>query len=83
MTRKGVITKAVIICPECGYLGSVDGDQFAGRVSVLCPVCGYHETHDLRQLQRKKAGPRQVATQTPARGAADTTPPRGPAANRQ
>ena len=38
----------LIECPRCGVVGSVDADQYAGRVSIDCPECDYHETHDLR-----------------------------------
>lgn len=38
---------AFIRCPGCQGVGTVDRDQFEGRVSIAC-ACGYHETHDLR-----------------------------------
>ena len=31
-------------CPECGWSGVIDDDQFRGRVSIQCPVCPYHQT---------------------------------------
>jgi DNA-directed RNA polymerase subunit RPC12/RpoP len=38
-----------IQCPECGFWGYADADQFRGEVSLDCPSCNYHETHDLRK----------------------------------
>jgi Zn finger protein HypA/HybF involved in hydrogenase expression len=40
--------RALVQCPDCGGIGSVDEDQHEGRVSIDCPKCEYHETHDLR-----------------------------------
>ncbi len=39
----------LIVCPECGRTGWIDGEQYRGQVSIDCPECDYHETHDLRQ----------------------------------
>ena len=38
-----------IRCPGCGTEGTIDYEQYTGRVSIQCPTegCGYHETHDL------------------------------------
>lgn len=33
-------------CPKCNIRGSLDDDQFHGRVSILCD-CGFHETIDV------------------------------------
>ncbi len=33
-------------CPKCRCTGSIDEDQFHGRVSIICAFCDYHETHD-------------------------------------
>lgn len=33
-------------CPGCKGTGTIDRDQFYGRVSILCEHCGYHETQD-------------------------------------
>lgn len=34
-------------CPGCGETGTIDDDQFHGRVSIACPfACGYHEQRD-------------------------------------
>lgn len=43
----GRTRRAVIVCPECGWRGPIDDDQFHGRVSIDCPHCPYHETHRL------------------------------------
>lgn len=43
---------AMIRCPQCRGVGSIDLDQFEGRVSIQCD-CGYHETHDLRQSAKE------------------------------
>lgn len=32
-------------CPDCKEWGSLDEDQYNGRVSILCD-CGFHETID-------------------------------------
>lgn len=38
-------------CPRCGRTGTIDEDQFHGRVSVECPFgCGYHATVDWAAL---------------------------------
>lgn len=39
-------------CPQCGLIGSLDDDQYHGRVSVDCPNenCTFHETHDFSQM---------------------------------
>ena len=43
------LARSVLIeCPVCSVHGSIDEDQYAGRVSIDCPECDYHETHDLR-----------------------------------
>lgn len=34
-------------CPKCGFIGSIDKDQFQGNVSIDCPNCRFHETHNL------------------------------------
>lgn len=35
-------------CPKCLRTGTIDDDQFHGRVSIQCPRegCDYHETTD-------------------------------------
>lgn len=35
-------------CPKCRTTGTIDEDQFHGRVSIVCEVdgCEYHETKD-------------------------------------
>jgi hypothetical protein len=33
-------------CPNCKRTGTIDEDQFHGRVSVMCGSCDYHETKD-------------------------------------
>lgn len=35
-------------CPGCKRSGTIDEDQFHGRVSIQCPLegCNYHETKD-------------------------------------
>lgn len=38
---------AVIRCPGCKQAGSVDLDQYQGKVSIQCDNCDYHETHNL------------------------------------
>ena len=30
-------------CPKCKIFGSIDDDQFNGRISTLCN-CGFHKT---------------------------------------
>lgn len=41
---------AIIRCPGCKGAGTVDSDQYEGKVSIQCgsDSCDYHETHDLR-----------------------------------
>lgn len=36
-----------IACPVCGLVGTVDEDQYKGRVSIDCTNCAYHETHNI------------------------------------
>lgn len=38
-------------CPGCKRSGTIDEDQFHGRVSIQCPFedCSYHETKDWSQ----------------------------------
>lgn len=35
-------------CPTCKKVGTIDDDQYHGRVSIVCvtPFCDYHETKD-------------------------------------
>lgn len=42
-----------IRCPGCGTEGTIDFEQYTGRVSIQCPTegCGYHETHDLSRAE--------------------------------
>ena len=42
---------AVVRCPGCKGAGTVDLDQYQGKVSLDCgnPDCEYHEIHDLRE----------------------------------
>jgi len=28
-------------CPKCGQIGTIDEEQFAGKVSIRC-ICGNH-----------------------------------------
>ena len=35
-------------CPLCKKTGTIDDDQFNGRVSIQCD-CGYHETKNWNQ----------------------------------
>ena len=37
-------------CPDCKLTGSIDDDQFHGRVSIVCSYCSYHETKDWSQV---------------------------------
>lgn len=42
-----------LVCPGCGGFGSLDDDQFHGRVSVQCD-CGFHETVNFAELVEKE-----------------------------
>ena len=33
-------------CPSCKGTGTIDEEQFHGRVSIICAFCDYHETQD-------------------------------------
>jgi len=33
-------------CPDCDLVGTIDEDQYFGRVSILCPRCSFHGTRD-------------------------------------
>ena len=41
-------SKPLFRCPLCKKTGTIDDDQFRGRVSVICAhaPCSYHETKD-------------------------------------
>ena len=36
-------------CPGCGGWGSIDDDQYNGRVSIQCTECEFHETINLAE----------------------------------
>ena len=35
-----------LLCPACKQWGSIDNDQFNGKISVQCECGNYHETVD-------------------------------------
>lgn len=40
---------ATFVCPKCGFSGTIDKDQYEGKVSIQCPLgCSFHETIDFR-----------------------------------
>lgn len=41
--------RATIMCPSCKGVGTIDDDQYHGRISIWCD-CGYHETHNLAEV---------------------------------
>ena len=50
-TRKNIDHGKEIIkfkCPICGIWGTIDEDQFNGRISIDCPNCEFHETINLK-----------------------------------
>ena len=37
-------------CPKCGRIGTIDGEQYRGQVSIMCePPCDFHETVNVEQ----------------------------------
>ena len=40
-------------CPGCEQWGTIDDDQYHGRVSILCAECGFHETLDLSKIGKE------------------------------
>jgi hypothetical protein len=46
--RRDGIAVWYMTCPRCGLQGTIDEDQFFGRVSIECPddSCSFHETID-------------------------------------
>lgn len=71
-TRVGVIRRVtrdgqrafLLECPGCGRLGTLDDDQWHGRVSVdhAADGCtgGYHETHDFAAAVQVAGGFRAI-----------------------
>lgn len=45
ITSEGVVV-VQLRCPGCNQWGTIDDDQYHGRVSVEHPECGYHDTQD-------------------------------------
>ena len=54
-TKKSILDEKEITklkCPGCGQWGSIDDDQYHGRISIWCE-CGFHETLDIAYLEKK------------------------------
>jgi len=48
-------------CPACGEWGTIDDDQFNGRISILHePGCGWHQTVNLKVEGREVERPTRV-----------------------
>jgi len=48
LTNETETEYATLDCPQCGTHGTIDRDQYEGKVSILCD-CGFHQTIDFRR----------------------------------
>ncbi len=40
---------ATFNCPKCNLYGTIDKDQYEGKISIQCPNCDFHKTINFRQ----------------------------------